>query len=178
VYRTQGVAACSLPQLRTTELDNIMADIFNELYADKSSFIAKTLALIQSAEPPRENNTRELAQLRRKKEKLLELSLDDIITKQEFRQRNEELNQQITALEHTPSPQTDMREIKAFLEAQFSPVHSNIAASILDKIVVHNTGDRQRTKLDIYLKTGSQNTAFVCHNRSRNTTPIASSRTT
>ncbi|MCL2195111.1 MAG: recombinase family protein [Oscillospiraceae bacterium] len=178
VYRTQGVAACSLPQLRTSELDGILADIFNELYADKSGFIAKTLALIQSAEPPRDDHAKELAQLRRKKEKLLELSLDDIITKQEFRQRNEELNQQIAALEHIPSPQTDLGEIKAFLEAQFSPVHSNIAASILDKIVVHNTGDRQSTKLDIYLKTGGQNTAFVCHNRSRNTTPTPSSKTT
>ena len=179
VYRTQGLAACSAPQLRTAELNDIMAGIFDEIYIDKSMLITKTLALIQSTEPPREDNTKELVQLRRKKEKLLELSLDDIITKQEFRQRNEELNAQIAALEARDCVSTqslDLQKIKALLEQELSfkpKPDSKLVSSILDKIVVHNTGDRQRVKLDIFLKTGIEHSEAtephrrcLCSNRS------------
>jgi len=58
VYRTQGLAACSAPQLRSEELDCIMADIFDELYQDKSRFVAQTLSLIQSVDAPQESPSR------------------------------------------------------------------------------------------------------------------------
>ena len=175
VYRAQGLAGCSAPQLRTEELDEIMVDIFNDAYADKSRFVTQTLALIQSIEPPEEDHTKEIVLLRRKKEKLLELSLDDLISKQEFRQRNEELNRQLEALasrEKKAAQCIDMPHIRALLERELSfqaPVNSELAASIVDRIVVHNTGDRQRAKLDIHLKMGrlvpaeyGKNAAVLC----------------
>ena len=160
VYRAQGLAGCSAPQLRTEELDGIMADIFYDLYQDKSRFVAQTLELIQSVELPQEDHTREIALLRRKKEKLLELSLDDIITKQEFQRRNEELNVQLAALESREEKAVqglDIQRIRELLERELAfqkPINSELAASIVDKIIVHNTGDRQRAKLDIHLKMG------------------------
>ena len=188
IYRTQGIDACSAPQLRTEELDEIMADIFDELYADKSKFVTQTLELIQSVEPPEEDHTKEIALLRRKKEKLLELSLDDVITKQEFKQRNEELNAQLTAIEareEKAAQGLDIPRIRALLEHELSfqkPINSGLTASIVDKIIVHNTGDRQRAKLDIYLKMGrlvpaeyGKNTAFLCCNISLSHAPPASS---
>ena len=175
VYRTQGLAACSAPSLRTEELNQIMADIFNDLYADKSRLVAQTLELIQSIEPPKEDFSREIVLLRRKKEKLLELSLDDIITKQEFQRRNNELNTQLAAFETREEKATqglDMPRIRALLEQELllqKPINSGLAASIVDKIIVHNTGDRQRAKLDIHLKMGrlvpaelGKNATFLC----------------
>jgi len=160
VYRAQGLAGCSAPQMRTEELDEIMVDIFNDLYSDKSRLVSQTLALIQSVELPEEDHTKEIALLRRKKEKLLELSLDDLISKQEFQQRNEELNRQLEALESREKKAAqgiDVPRIKALLERELSfqaPINSSLAASIVDKIIVHNTGDRQRAKLDVHLKMG------------------------
>ena len=160
VYRVQGLAACCAPSLRTEALDKIMAGLFNEIYPDKRGLISQTLELVQSAAPPREDHTKEIALLRRKKEKLLELSLDDIVTKQEFQRRNEELNTQIAALEireEKVARGIDAPRIRALLEHELSfhtPISSGLAASIVDRIVVYNTGDKQRAKLDIHLKTG------------------------
>jgi len=177
VYRAQGLAGCSAPRLCTEALDAIMADIFHSLYPDKSGFVAQTLALIRSAGPPVEDHAREIALLRRKKEKLLELSLDEIITKQEFRRRSKELSAQLTALEireEKAAQEIDIPRIRALLEHELAlqaPINSGLAASIVDKIVVHNTGDRQRARLAIYLKTGqlvpaeySKNAAVLCCN--------------
>jgi hypothetical protein len=84
IYQTQGLAACSAPHLRSEELDQVMAQVFDMLYQDKSKFIAKTLELIQSADTQQEDPSRlqrEADLIHRKKERLLELSLDDLIGK-------------------------------------------------------------------------------------------------
>jgi hypothetical protein len=198
VYRTQGLAACSAPQLRSEELDCIMADIFDELYQDKSKFVTQTLALIQSVDTRQESPSRlqrEADVIRQKKERLLELNLDGIIGKEEFRQRNEEFNTQLAILqgqiaqiEKSNAQAQDYKKIRALLEQKlaFAPApNSTLAASILDKITVHNTGDRSKLKLDIHLKIGKliplkwgENALSFCSKRSRNTTPTASSKTT
>ena len=48
VYRDKGRAACSAPQLRTAELDQIMADIFNQLARNKQAIIDAVVAVLQS----------------------------------------------------------------------------------------------------------------------------------
>jgi len=198
VYQTQGLAACSAPHLRSEELDGIMTDIFDELYQDKNRFVEQTLALIQSVDTQPEPPSRlqaEQALLRRKKERLLGLNLDGIIGKEEFRQRNEELNTQLATLqeqiarfERSNTQTRDYKKIKALLERElsFAPrPNSTLVTSILDKVIVHNTGDRQRLKLDIQLKIGEiwpiewgENALSFCSNSSRSTTPIALTRTT
>ena len=198
VYQQQGAAACAAPHLRSEELDQIMAQIFDMLYQDKSKFIAKTLELIQSADTQQEDPSRlqrEAELIRRKKEKLLELSLDDMITKQEFQQRNEELNAQLVLLqgqiaqiERNNAQIQDYEKIKALLEQELSftsTPNSTLVTSILDRIIVHNTGNRDHIKLDVHLKIGEifpiewdKTASSFCTNSSRNTTPPASIRTT
>ena len=98
-----------------------------------------------------------------------------MITKQEFKQRNEDLNAQLAAIEmreEKAAQGLDIPRIRALLEQELSfqkPINSGLAASIVDKIIVHNTGDRQRAKLDIHLKMGrlvpteyGKNTTFLC----------------
>ena len=127
---------------------------------NKRRFAALTLGLIQSAAPQQEDHSKEIALLRRKKEKLLELSLDDIITKQEFQRRNEELSTQLTALEtcaENAAQALDIPRIRTLLERELSfwpPINSRLAAGVAEKIIVHSTGDRQQAKLEIHLKTG------------------------
>ena len=48
VYRDKGRVACSAPQLRTTELDRIMADIFNQLAENKEAVIDAVVTVLQS----------------------------------------------------------------------------------------------------------------------------------
>ena len=186
VYQTQGLAACSAPHLRSEELDQIMAQIFDMLYQDKSKFIAKTLELIQSVDGQQEapfRLQREADLVRRKKERLLELSLDDMIGKEEFRQRNEEFNaqlallqSQIAQIEKRNAQAQDYEKIKALLEQElsFAPAPASaLVTSILDKIIVHNSGNREYIKLDVRVKIGEifpiewdRNTLSFCNNTS------------
>ena len=48
VYRDKGRVACSAPQLRTTEPDRIMADIFNQLAENKEAVIDAVVTVLQS----------------------------------------------------------------------------------------------------------------------------------
>ena len=198
IYQTQGLAACSAPHLRSEELDQVMAQVFDMLYQDKSKFIAKTLELIQSADTQQEDPSRlqrEADLIHRKKERLLELSLDDMIGKEEFRQRNEDFNaqlallhKQIERIEQNNAQAHDYKEIKALLERElaFAPApDSTLVTSLLDKIMVHNTGNREHIKLDVHLKIGEifpiewgKTTPLFCTNSSRSTMPTAWIRTT
>ena len=48
VYRNRGRAACSAPQLRTSELDQVMAQIFDQLAQNKQGIIDTVTGVIQS----------------------------------------------------------------------------------------------------------------------------------
>ena len=105
VYRNRGRAACSAPQLYTTELDQIMADIFNRLAQDKQAIIDAVVAVLQSV--PDEHDyaqdlrrmEEELSAIQAKKDRLLEISIEGVISMAEFKQRNDGFNQQIKVLE-------------------------------------------------------------------------------
>lgn len=58
VYRNRGRAACSAPQLRTTELDQIMAQIFDQLTQDKQAIVDAVVKVIQSV-PDEHDYTRD-----------------------------------------------------------------------------------------------------------------------
>ena len=105
VYRQRGRAGCSAPQLRSTELDAIMAQIFNELAQDKQAIVDSVVKVIQSV--PDEHDYRqdakqieeELEVIRKKKDRLLELSIDGALSSEEFKSRNDGFNRQIENLE-------------------------------------------------------------------------------
>ena len=46
VYRQQGKAACSAPQIRSSELDQIMAEIFTQMMKDKDTIIDSLVSVI------------------------------------------------------------------------------------------------------------------------------------
>ena len=91
---------------------------------------------------------------------------------------NEDLNAQLAML------QGQIAQLERALAFTPTP-NSALAASILDRITVHNTGDRSKLKLDIHLKIGEifpiewgENALSFCNKRSRSTTPTAWTRTT
>jgi hypothetical protein len=87
------------------------------------------------------------------------------------------LHRQIERIVRNNAQAHDYEKIKALLEQElaFAPVpNSALVTSILDKITVHNTGDRNKLKLDIHLKIGEifpiesgENALSFCSKRSR-----------
>ena len=205
VYRNRGRAACSAPQMRTSELDQIMAQIFDQLAQDKSAIVDAVMKVIQAV--PNEHDYRqdvkrveaEQDAIQAKKDRLLEMSIEGALSTAEFKQRNDVFNDQLHELERQlESLQAEeeksqisaeqMGTIKTALEEELSfqnGINSALVTTILDHIVVKKGSTKKEVHLDIYLKFGDpygvvfdrENDSF-CFTRPRSTIPRTGTRMT
>ncbi len=194
VYRAKGRAACSAPQVRSEELDQIMADIFTQIMKDKNTIIESLITVLQSV-PQEVDYTAakrrvedEMAAINSKKDHLLELSIAGALMVAEFKSRNESFNQQLRTLEsqlaticieeeRQKNAALDYDKIRAALDRELSftdGINSNLVATILEKIVVKRESTKEENHLDIYLKLGAKFEAILpsaSFSRAKNTTP-------
>ena len=205
VYRDKGRTACSAPQLWTVELDQIMAEIFNKLAQNKQAIIDAVVTVLQSV--PDEHDyaqdirhiEEDLFAIQAKKDRLLEMSIEGVISMAEFKQRNDGFNQQAQALEErleTLQAEAEkgqrtaeqLEEIRAALEQELSfqnGIHSALVTTILDKIVVQKNSTKEEIHLNIHLKFGgpweaafNRTNPSLCFTRPKNITPKAPTRRT
>jgi DNA invertase Pin-like site-specific DNA recombinase len=174
-YRNQGRAGCIAPQVRTSELNRVMASIFEELLLDRQAVIDAVLETIRAVPGGRDyaqdirRIEEDLSSIAAKKDRLLEMSIEGVITMAEFKQRNDGFNKQAQGLEESltalraemeKEQQTTARaeDIRRVLEQELSfqnGIDSALVTTILDKIVVKKGSTREKLYLDIYLKFGS-----------------------
>ena len=173
-YHAKGKSACSAPQLRTVELDQIMASIFNRLAENKQAIVDAVVKIIQAV-PDEHDYARDVQRLEdevndlsAKKDRLLELSIAGAITIEEFKRRNDSFNEQIKNLESQMEilqaeerkgrqSKAQLAEIKAAVEQELSfhnGINSALVTTILDHIVVKKESTKENIYLDIYLKFG------------------------
>ena len=205
VYRTGGRAACAAPQLRSAELDSILAEIFTQMVKDRNIIIDSLLAVLQSV-PQEVDYSKaaarvedEMAALNAKKDRLLELNLDGAISNTEFKTRNDGFNHQLQTLEtqiatiraeerRQKESALDTEQIRRVLEKELSfenGINSNLVSTILDRVIVKRESTKQEIHLDIFLKLGTQFEAVYDPknlperiNRAKNTTPPKAIRRT
>ena len=195
VYRARGRAGCSAPQVRSKELDQILAEIFTEMMKDKNAVIDALIAILQSV--PQEVDCskaearveEEMAAINAKKDRLLELSMAEALTVTEFKSRNEVFNQQLRGLEaqlaalqnealRQRESALDMGKIRQALEQELSfteGINSRLVATILEKIVVRRESTKEEIHLDIFLKLGAKlevKYAPASFNSVKNTMPV------
>nr|WP_325238586.1 recombinase family protein [uncultured Oscillibacter sp.] len=174
VYRNRGRVACSAPQPRTTELDQIMAQIFDQLTQNKQAIIDAVVTVLQSV--PDEHDyaqdirhiEEDLSSIQAKKDRLLEMSIEGVISTAEFKQRNDGFNEQAKVLEERlavlqseaeKGQQTtaQLQEIRSALEEELTfqnSVNSALVTTILDKIIVKKGSTKEELHLEIHLKFG------------------------
>ena len=192
-YRNGGKEACSAPQLRTAELDQIMARIFDRLAENKEAIVnavMKALASVADEQDYGREMTRmeaEMEAIHAKKDRLLEMSIEGALSTEEFRQRNEGFNRQLQKLEKqwekvkeerekSRCSETQLGKRKAALEEELSfqsGVNSALVATILDHIVVKKDSTKEKLHLEIHLKFGppcsgvlDREKSSFCFNRS------------
>ena len=174
VYRSHGRAACSAPQIRSSDLDFILSDIFKELIRDKQKIIDSLVTVLTNI--PKEVDygklrcqvENEMDDLERKKNRLLDLSIAGALTVEEFKERNDAFNAQIlechgklTAIrqeENQPSEELDIPAIRQALDEALrftGEIDTALVATILDKVVVKKESTKDAIHLDIFLKLGS-----------------------
>lgn len=175
VYRSHGRAACSAPQIRSSDLDVILSDIFKELVRDKEKIIESLVTVLTNI--PKEVDygklrcqvENEMDDLERKKNRLLDLSIAGALTVEEFKERNDAFNAQIlecqgklTAIrqeeESRSSEELDIPAIRQALDRALSftgDIDTALVATILDRVIVKRESTKDNIYLDIFLKLGS-----------------------
>ena len=176
VYRQKGRAACSAPQIRSEELDRIMADIFKQMMKDKQGIIDSLVTVLTNV--PKEMDyermiayvENEITSTKQKKDRLLDLHIAGVITIEEFKERNDALNVQMknqeTQLYDIRQEQTkassqnlDIDAIRRELDKELSfegGINTALVATILDKVIVKKESTKEEIHLDIYLKLGQK----------------------
>ena len=198
VYRQQGKAACSAPTIRSSELDQIMAQIFTEMMKDKDAIIESLITVLTNV-PKEVDYDRllahvegEIAAAKQKKDRLLDLHIAGAITIEEFKERNDGLNDQLKLQESqlaaihqeqakAGSQELDLDAIRRELDKELSftdGINTALVATILDKIIVKKESTKEEIHLDIYLKLGQKFEAIYSPqnvltgiNPPKNTTP-------
>lgn len=174
VYRSHGRGACSAPQIRSSDLDFILSDIFKELILDKQKIIDSLVTVLTNI--PKEVDygklrcqvENEMYDLEQKKNRLLDLSIAGALTVEEFKERNDAFNAQILACqgkltairqeeESRSSEELDIPAIRQALDRALSftgDIDTALVATILDRVVVKRESTKDAIRLDIFLKLG------------------------
>jgi len=174
VYRQKGRAACSAPQIRSEELDRIMADIFTEMMKDKNAIIDSLITVLTQV--PKEVDFErmlacvesEITGIKVKKDRLLDLHIAGAITIEEFKERNDALNNKLKEFESqlaaikqeqakAGSQHLDIDSIRRELDKELSfegGINTALVATILDRVIVKKESTKEEIHLDIFLKLG------------------------
>ena len=116
----------------------------------------------------------EIAATKQKKDRLLDLHIAGAITIEEFKERNDGLNDQLKTQESqlaairqeqskASSQKLDIEAIRQELEKQLNfegEINTALVATILDKVVVKKESTKEEIHLDIYLKLGQKYAAI------------------
>ncbi len=178
VYRKESLKGCSNPRVFELELDKVFKDMFSKLFKIRNSIFDE---LLNECKNYLEINNREfdikgleskVLILRNKKDKLLELVMEEYLCKEDYKRQvdimNEELNDYQEKINELKNNKKDnnyvnnkINEIKSSLEKCLDDnfCYSDVFNEIIDKIIVYKQNNKQ-IKLDIFIKTGENINIF------------------
>ena len=171
-YRDESRKKCLSPTLYTKELDDIMRQIIQSIVQNKENIIKDLIniyATINKNSSIKEDVAKlkvEIKNIKNKKDKLLELSLNGNLSNEEFEERNTGFNDEIAILKERIADLEDeiskndeisrdievLRKVIAEELSFESAMSEGIVATLIDRIEVYRTDDKNIVKLKIYLK--------------------------
>ena len=173
-YITHGLKGCESPIIEEKELIEILKVVLNKFLSNKEEIIANLLEKYKKYNKAKDIEKEiskiedKIKETNNKKDKLLELTIQNYISNEEFYKRNETLNKemenynkQIKSLneekENITSLEDNMKQIKKTLEKEIR-IEENIEDLIkllVDKIYVSKVdNNRKHIKLEVYFKIG------------------------
>lgn len=187
-YSKKGRKGCESPILYTSELDDIMRQCMDEILRDKKDIIQEMVEMYTSLNENRkidEDISRckaTIEDVMRRKDKLLDLSIDGRISDEEFSLRNNRFNEEIASqnrrlkeLEEEKLKSRDMMQSIEVLrraitkELDFNEGFSgDVIDALLDHIDVLESEEKGRANVKVYLKlTGEQIDYAIQRGRSK-----------
>jgi hypothetical protein len=163
---------CRNPHVYTTEIDAVMREVYSQIVCEKTTIVNELIELYKEG-----GSTKAIAKTKHKiqsdinsilakKDKLLDLVMDDRLSNEEFEQRNNAFNRQIeemrarlSELEEEERKSLDFKEsietLRASIvnELDFSDeLGKNVVDSFIDRIVVYKSEAENEIDLKIFLK--------------------------
>ena len=192
-YTKKGKEGCISPILYTSELDEIMRQILEELSVNRTEIVRELIQIYQSigngsrAEEDIAHCKVEIDNILKRKDKLLDLSIDGRISDEEFTQRNEHFNEDIERLrlrlgeleEEKRKNQNMLQSIDVLRqvimkELNFTEGFSiGVIDSLLDRIEVHPQEEKNVVKVSVYLKAIPEEEKFTIQ-RTKGKTSVCS----
>lgn len=188
-YVVGGKKACANPNLHTRELDAIMRDIAQSLIENKQAIIEKMEHIyLEAAKRP--GSVYAVAELQtgiekaqKKKEKLLELVMEDLVSKKEFESRNTMYNTEIEAAKAQIEQLQNQEQVNQLILSQTVSLRQAIESefdfpdgfsrgmvdTLVDRIVVKKGSVKTNICLDIYLRFKESPTACIVERHGRAT---------
>ena len=178
VYRKESLKGCSNPRVFELELDKVFKDMINKLFKRRNTIFDEILSECKNYLETNNNDIEiknfesKILVLNNKKDKLLELVIEEYLSKMDYKKQldliNEDLNIYQNKINELKSNKKDknyienkINEIKSVLEHSLedNKCFSDIFNEIIDRIIVHKQSDK-KIKLDIYIKTGESINTF------------------
>ena len=165
-----GLAGCKSPILYETELDEIFHKVIDKLIEDRSNIIKHLSELYKEASNTKnyeyeiEKVYKQIEDINFKKNRLLDFLINETISKEEYKRRNNELELEITNLNnkiiklksdelYEKQLRDKYKEIDEQInkEIESEESFSKLVQLLIERVVVHKIdGDRRKVKLDIY----------------------------
>jgi len=190
-YITKGRAGCTAPVLYTTELNQIMRECYDEIVTNKAEII-HDLVRIYSSLSQKSTIKQDIAKHRveinkilQRKDKLLDLSIAGRLSNDEFESRNSAFSDEITSLKIKIAELEAQERTNADIEQSVETLRkiiakeldfsdgfdSSIIDSLLDKIEVHKTDNKNEVDIKVTLKVVDDSLEYRI-NRGRKNTSI------
>lgn len=197
IKKIEDTKACESFSIIENDLYKMLSTYFKSMLPDINDYIDDFIKNIYQKTDDIKNDKKivnkmsvELEKNIAKKEKLLDLYTDDLISKEEFKNRNNNLNERITELKYEIEQlnnktskelnhTNEIFEIKDYIEKTFSikqedeDVSKEILDGFIDKAIdkiIVTPINKRHSRLEIVLKTGQKgNISYIYSNRYKNT---------
>lgn len=178
VYRKESLKGCSNPRVFEFELDEVFKDMFNKLFKRKNTIFDEILSECKNYLETN-NNEIEIKKLEskalvlnNKKDKLLELVMEEYLSKEDYKRQVDLINEDLMIYQNKMDELKNNKEDKNYIENKIEKLrnalekcleddkcYSDVFNELIDKIIVHKQSDRG-IKLDIFIKTGESINTF------------------
>lgn len=172
VYRKESLKGCSNPRVFELELDEIFKDLFKTLFKRRNNIFDEILSSCKNYLETNNNEIEikniesKLLLLNNKKDKLLELVMEEYLSKEDYKKQVDLINEDLNACQNKINELQSNKKDKNYIENKINEIrnvlekclddskcYSDVFNEIIDRITVYKENKKQ-VKLDIFIKTG------------------------
>lgn len=172
VYRKESLKGCSNPRVFELELDEVFKDMFNKLFKRRNTIFDEILNECKNYLETNNNESdiksleSKIIVLNNKKDKLLELVMEEYLSKEDYKKQVDLMNQDLSIYQNKINELKNNKKDKNYIENKINEIknalenclednecYSDVFNELIDRIIVHKQSYKQ-IKLDIFIKTG------------------------